>query len=99
MSGHTGGRWMVYDKSSPPSGTFVNVCNVDSVAVVSEQSGDELGTTVADARLIAAAPELLEALQGFVSACDTAPPVEIVQRISAAADKARAAIAKATGAA
>lgn len=47
----------------------------------------------ANARLIAAAPELLEALEGFVSVYG----VDDVPRWMQVRDKARAAIAKATG--
>lgn len=51
----------------------------------------------ANARLVAAAPELLEALATFVEICDSAPPIELVQRIGDLVSPARAAIAKATG--
>ena len=50
-----------------------------------------------NARLIAASPELLEACKSLVTACDSAPPVDLLKHIVAAADKARAAIAKARG--
>ena len=49
----------------------------------------------ANARLISAAPELLESLEDFVSVMDTAPPMEFIARISRSAEQARAAIAKA----
>ena len=47
--------------------------------------------------IINAAPELYEALEKFVTACDAAPPMEIMQHLSAAVDAARAALAKARG--
>ncbi len=50
----------------------------------------------ANARLIAAAPDLLEALKQFVAAIDTAPPVDLINHIAAAGVVARAAINKAT---
>ena len=47
----------------------------------------------ADARLISAAPDMLEALKAMIAAGDAAPYWEV----NAARDLARAAIAKATG--
>lgn len=61
---------------------------------------DVRGIDNADARLIAAAPEMLEALQGFVAKIDPAVLVENDLSMSALADELRAAlsvIAKATG--
>lgn len=40
-------------------------------------------------------PELVEALESFVNACDHAPPVELVRRIGDACEKARAALSRA----
>ena len=55
------------------------------------------GCTLADAHLIAAAPELYEALSEFVAVCDAAPPVEFINEIGRVVVKARAALKKARG--
>lgn len=49
-----------------------------------------------NARLIAAAPELLAVVVQFVAACDTAPPTSLMHEIAALVPVARAAISKAT---
>jgi len=54
--------------------------------------------TEADARLIASAPELLEALKAFVNVCDNASPMEFVKELGLVVEPARQAIAKAEGA-
>ena len=41
--------------------------------------------------------ELLDALEEFTSACDTAPPIEFIQRIGMACETAKKAIEKAKG--
>lgn len=41
--------------------------------------------------------DLVAALEAFVKACDSAPPLELMARISDACDDARAALAKARG--
>lgn len=92
MSGHTPGPWTI----SP-------VLTVDGERMVVGGPGKEFGliaavTEEADARLIAAAPELLEALRGLARFCD-AVRVQVgmgkhqIERL----EKARAAIAKAVG--
>jgi type VI protein secretion system component VasF len=48
--------------------------------------------------LIAAAPDLLAACEAIVTACDSAPPMQLMQHIAAACKKARTAISKAKGA-
>lgn len=50
---------------------------------------------VSDDKLIAALPDLLEALERFVTVCDTAPPVAFLQHISDASKQARQALKKA----
>ena len=52
----------------------------------------------ANARLIAAAPDLLEALKAVVSAWEVTGPIEAAERMDAAIHAARAAIAKAEAA-
>lgn len=42
------------------------------------------------ARLIAQAPAMAEALEAFVAACETAPPVDLITHIGAACEKAKA---------
>lgn len=46
------------------------------------------------ARMIAAAPELLEALQFFVNVCENGNPMEFATRLGEACKKAKSAIAK-----
>jgi hypothetical protein len=48
------------------------------------------------ARLMRAAPKLLEACKALVTACDSAPPVKLIQHIAACKDLALAAIVEAT---
>ena len=48
-----------------------------------------------NSRAIAALPDLLEALENLVIACDTAPPVSFLQHISEVNKRARAALTKA----
>ena len=83
MSKHTPGPWRI--GTPPPNGEqTIGTQHGLMVAVVTTGSGVP---TKANARLIAAAPELLEALQEIVNAADG----------DAGLKKARAAIAKATG--
>lgn len=49
----------------------------------------------ARATAIAALPDLLEALERFVTVCDTAPPVAFLQHISEVNKQARQALTKA----
>ena len=78
-------------------------CHFDSMSSVyagdinvAEISGKNGAEQDANARLIAAAPDLLAALQAFVDANDNGPANEWVQRMIASDKKAREAIAKAT---
>jgi hypothetical protein len=88
---HTLGPW----KRKPGICYSVNVVTSDGKSIASADVGrDECEE---NARLIAASPELLAALQLFVDTCDSAPPVELVQRIGDACQNARAAIRKAEG--
>ena len=99
MSKHTPGPWKV--ESSSKDGSRVTAialvawCGANSCFGVDGNQFISAKQARANARLIAAAPELLEALKALDSAFmshtlwNGEPPVEIVQ--------ARAAIAKATG--
>ncbi len=91
MSKHTPGVWFPFF-----DGEYWNVCLEGAEGFDREIVGCEGlyrcdGSDEANARLIAAAPELLEALEGFMACWDScADPREWAER-------ARAAIAKATG--
>lgn len=92
MSGHTPGPWCAVDVDHA-----VAICTVDghTVADVFAMADAECGvTTDANARLVAAAPDLLEALQEAHEALDGVRPytVGLMNAINSA-------IAKATGAA
>ena len=90
MSKHTPGPWIVSsqhnDWHDKMDGVIVRSCNDAEIWPAGDQ---KLGDEMADMRLIAAAPELLEALSGLL--LFPSNPREN--------HKARAAIAKATGAA
>lgn len=94
MSAHTPGPWRVIETHLlPHDGDHVADMSNGLMVVASAKLGDPL----ADARLIATAPELLEALEWLA---DILPDPELdndeLQRVWT--KKARAAIAKATGA-
>lgn len=102
MSAHkrtpgTPGKWFVGQKVR--DGSICVVGDIDSVVC---EFGERLGGVEADARLIAAAPELLEACMAMLEWDDREKDhaVDFYARMDlcrAAFDKARAAIAKATG--
>ena len=87
MNKHTPGPWSI--DAEPGQGVFVygdaSPLDTDDICEVKWRASDE--TTLANARLIAAAPELLEALEEL---CSTLGECGMTVR-------ARAAIAKATG--
>ena len=101
MSEHTPGpwkakKWVGTDPYDDPDRPFVEVGNVHwspknwKPAAAIEQT--------ANARLIAAAPELLETLEFLVTAAGgEGPPVPERELLQDCVDKARAAIAKAKG--
>lgn len=82
---HTPGPWAV----SKPSGNYI-----DAPAVRGSIAALTFSATPADARLIAAAPDLLTALEDLVKSNFGEPRSVTVPAL----DNARAAIAKATGA-
>lgn len=93
MSKHTPGPWLI-GKRSPGGYSLINADGWQSLArVVTVMEGDNrpFAEGVANARLIAAAPDLLEALKELLDQ-DEHGEDEIWVR-----NKARAAIAKATG--
>ena len=94
MSEHTPGRWDVAGSEVWASGRRV-------ASLGGAYGPKDAETRNANARLIAAAPELLEALRGLIedvelTAEDFGGDI-ITEDLMTALDKARAAIAKATG--
>ncbi|WAX22818.1 hypothetical protein MAJJADAN_00056 [Pseudomonas phage Amjad_SA] len=97
MSGHSVGPWKVIEANAPgvlyiqgPSQTLT------IITTAIDLDFSDYVTRTADANLIAAAPELLEALEGFmdlIGASASRPSPDVQCRI----DKSRAAIAKAKG--
>lgn len=113
MAGHTPGPWTVSELDGRvigPVRTLVDtssgteVPQLQAVARVLDRIGDRLGEAKANARLIAAAPDLLEALQlvslartrGELCWCDVITLARSHEH-SPACLAARAAIAKAEG--
>jgi hypothetical protein len=91
MSAHTPGPWLVRP-AEVTSGW--GLCVGNGKHIVAQLKGPAGAEKVANARLIAAAPEMLEALQGMLV---EKPIDEILVYAKAAKEKARAVIAKATG--
>lgn len=104
---HTPGPWRYDDKTGDSGGLVVWAEGGDRVARVCWDSCDEqseaLSETEPNARLIAAAPELLEALQDAMKLIDVMMPgvrcipLQDYAALNNTPIKARAAIAKATG--
>lgn len=98
MSAHTPGPWLITD-----SGTFVYALNgrgSNRFWLSVSAAGPDHATQAereANARLIAAAPELLEALQWYVDNDGTNIGQPGNEPYEAGLNRARAAIAKATG--
>ena len=94
MSAHTPGPWIIYwrqGKSEMKGGPgSVQAVSGGKIARVFARTEDE-GAQGANARLIAAAPDLLAALEAMMFDCPDSYPVY------AAVKRARAAIAKARG--
>ena len=96
MGGHTPGPWSIDD-----AGAWINIygsesddANIVAKIEITDGSTDYLHdqeTARANARLIAAAPELLEALEALLGNCLDS------EGLAAAHAKARAALAKAGG--
>jgi len=112
MSKHTPGPWVMTARDCPTDGVAVSWC-IDSplrISIANGQSQEHLGEALgmqrteclANARLIAAAPDLLQALLNLVGTMCAADGSDIeadLDAIDARVVEARAAIAKATGAA
>ena len=96
MSGYTKGPWVASksDRSIGPTSKEDDQSYGMVIPVAWVEFNPEVETQVANANLIAAAPELLEALQEFV---DLFPDVIDGDAIMPALDKGMAAIAKALG--
>ncbi|WP_372438224.1 hypothetical protein ACCM60_14095 [Pseudomonas chlororaphis subsp. aureofaciens] len=92
MDMHTPGPWAVVDGYYPG---FIKIAgpafDISIVTSAADLDFKDFCARTADAKLIAAAPEMLKALQGIVSACDATFEV-----VALNLDDARAAIAKAT---
>ena len=92
MSTHTQGPWMVsrYSQSTVLKAISIRGANERIARVVVPDTAQSISEYVANARLIAAAPDLLEALEDAASTQPADSPIKWVLR-------ARAAIAKAKG--
>lgn len=98
MSAHTPGPWKALKATVRGETTewFVTDDDDEGVAVIASCVTDKTGEpSEANARLIAAAPELLEALEGLCGLAELRPGH--LQDYKAAVAAARAAIAKAKG--
>ena len=93
---HTPGPWRVAPRSDYPEHADINVdAGTRGYVALCGKAGDE--EAEANARLIAAAPELLEALREVVACYVVRINGKVDVRRAAALDRARAAIAMAEG--
>jgi hypothetical protein len=88
---HTPGPWKI-----AATGHVVTAADYSRICRVEQLPGMDSREIDANARLIAAAPELLDALQNIVNSLTLAGPPELACQ-QYQLDTARAAIAKATG--
>lgn len=103
-SKHTPGPWSVGQYT--PTAAFLSiknhscVCDPETMALIACTGPADDRQSQIDADLIAAAPDLLEALQSTYEALLVSYPLHSIEmdRRSAILEQARAAIAKATGA-
>ena len=94
---HTAGPWRV-DTGPKSRGRVISVCKGFPQKPVAQATGQEtVDEREANARLIAAAPELLEALQWALAEIDGRTSYQRPDQKQACNTKARAAIAKAEG--
>lgn len=99
---HTPGPWSVSDMNASGNVSEDYLFIEPGIAVIERKVAGQDANDMPDARLIAAAPELLAALQLLDEAyCNVSPAMTRQDRANGrtALIKARAAIAKATGAA
>lgn len=101
---HTPGPWhwigdslthRQFDIHAPRQSPQQHICTVNNLSIEKLYTRDA-GVALANARLIAAAPDLLAALQALVGEADLGE-VDLDDADRALLDNARAAIAKATG--
>ena len=97
---HTIGPFSVYENA--PGNKHRFLIHDSAGQTVAATTGDpdhapDYYRALANARLIAAAPDLLDTLQRFVTACDAYLPEPTHQAFCGLFASARAAIAKATG--
>lgn len=95
MSAHTPSPW-TFVQSGTGDFPIWNV-RIGTRGLITLPATAGMETMDADARLIAAAPELLEACKLIVSVFDALPPTSAARTERLQINAARAAIAKATG--
>lgn len=99
---HTPGPWQIA-KPNKVLGTVLVGCALDnsegrfSIAEVCSGSPSELATTIADAQLIAASPDLLNALEHLLDTMSANTRIYYNNALHAAVGQAKQAIAKARG--
>lgn len=96
---HTPGPWKVITERSANDAFVFEIAEVSSYRVIPDRADtfSEEGDAFADARLIAAAPELLEALQEVLPMLENLLMIRGDPEPGSIGYRARAAIAKATG--
>ncbi len=92
MSKHTPGPWYAVGYWVEHGDSVADICTCDPAAIEQEHLGRTSAEIEANARLIAAAPDLLEALKSMPQSM-AATDDDLMRWV----EKARAAIAKATG--
>ena len=105
MSAHTPGPWAAVDpphsivvRTESPTKSKFGADRNAAIGGFYRSDPEKLAEAMANARLIAAAPELLDALQALVSATERVSVGDYSEEThDMAVSKARAAIAKATG--
>lgn len=97
MNNHTPGPWKAVEANTDYSGTFNRILSISDAEIAPARAyGDTEEQRHANARLIAAAPDLLDACKNIVAACELTEDA-YYDAIDTAMNIARAAIAKAEG--